>query len=618
MGCIYETESMNRERLIEILVEKKKRSVLLKVPSTSDSLVLAEKKCKEVQEEFYRDINDESKLIKYLESLQSKENKEKFEYELLLYFDSLSPINKTKFTGINGFDSCIDIFKKIIKDLGLFRANEIKKSKYFKDLSALSGRDKLLNSKDFSFKTKYSIQNEEKNYLNTANFINSFINNKRRQQKISLKNPELYFCSLLQSYFSSIEIASQYRLKEIGRIASSLYNPINSFLDRINQKEKFSDNEEKMIKILLFAPILGDNKSDIYRLKISFDKDYIDNNEICLKNSINDKLILKHIYHPLGEERKIENSFIIEKPNIYNISLLKKDLLGELSFLEKISKRDLIPYVKLEHFQENNFYMHDNIYRQFNSILFKYILQSNTLRTLLSNFYPNKIYIFDKEEIINELFNSIIFVPFPIYEGYCATNKKDLSIFINGLISSFFSPILYLSKSCSFIILGLHEGCSHWASAYYSFLYQDNSLYRSIKFSKELLIDIGFVDKDDKDLEKKIIDLVKLDGGEILEIILFGRKLQYFTLNEALFLLCRKSYDVDYKTFNKNYREVNSKDFFVLFQEVIKDANLINLLKSFNIDWNFFQELFRENKLNFSFKRNGEIISNSRCGNIIF
>ena len=618
MGCIYETESMNRERLIEILVEKKKRSVLLKVPSTSDSLVLAEKKCKEVQEEFYRDINDESKLIKYLESLQSKENKEKFEYELLLYFDSLSPINKTKFTGINGFDSCIDIFKKIIKDLGLFRANEIKKSKYFKDLSALSGRDKLLNSKDFSFKTKYSIQNEEKNYLNTANFINSFINNKRRQQKISLKNPELYFCSLLQSYFSSIEIASQYRLKEIGRIASSLYNPINSFLDRINQKEKFSDNEEKMIKILLFAPILGDNKSDIYRLKISFDKDYIDNNEICLKNSINDKLILKHIYHPLGEERKIENSFIIEKPNIYNISLLKKDLLGELSFLEKISKRDLIPYVKLEHFQENNFYMHDNIYRQFNSILFKYILQSNTLRTLLSNFYPNKIYIFDKEEIINELFNSIIFVPFPIYEGYCATNKKDLSIFINGLISSFFSPILYLSKSCSFIILGLHEGCSHWASAYYSFLYQDNSLYRSIKFSKELLIDIGFVDKDDKDLEKKIIDLVKLDGGEILEIILFGRKLQYFTLSEALFLLCRKSYDVDYKTFNKNYREVNSKDFFVLFQEVIKDANLINLLKSFNIDWNFFQELFRENKLNFSFKRNGEIISNSRCGNIIF
>ena len=618
MGCIYETESMNREKLIEILVEKKKRSVLLKVPSTSDLLVLVEKKSKELQEEFYRDINDESKLIKYLESLQSKENKEKFEYELLLYFDSLSPINKTKFTGINGFDSCIDIFKKIIKDLGLFRANEIKKSKYFKDLSALSGRDKLLNSKDFSFKTKYSIQNEEKNYLNTANFINSFINNKRRQQKISLKNPELYFCSLLQSYFSSIEIASQYRLKEIGRIASSLYNPINSFLDRINQKEKFSDNEEKMIKILLFAPILGDNKSDIYRLKISFDKDYIDNNEICLKNSINDKLILKHIYHPLGEERKIENSFIIEKPNIYNISLLKKDLLGELSFLEKISKRDLIPYVKLEHFQENNFYMHDNIYRQFNSILFKYILQSNTLRTLLSNFYPNKIYIFDKEEIINELFNSIIFVPFPIYEGYCATNKKDLSIFINGLISSFFSPIVYLSKSCSFIILGLHEGCSHWASAYYSFLYQDNSLYRSIKFSKELLIDIGFVDKDDKDLEKKIIDLVKLDGGEILEIILFGRKLQYFTLSEALFLLCRKSYDVDYKTFNKNYREVNSKDFFVLFQEVIKDDNLINLMKSFNIDWNFFQELFRENKLNFSFKRNGEIISNSRCGNIIF
>lgn len=618
MGCIYEAESMNREKLIEILVEKRKRSVLLKEPSDSDSLVLVAKESKELQEEFYSDINDESKLIKYLESLQKNENKEKFDYELLFYFDALSPINKTKFTGINGFDSSIDIFKNIIKDLGLFRPNEIKKSKYFKDLSALSGRDKLLNSKDFSFKTKYSIQDEEKNYLKAINFINSFINSKRRQQKISLKNPELYFCSLLQSYFETVENASQHRLNQIGRVASSLYNPINSFLDRINQKEKFTDNEEKMIKVLLFAPILGDNKSDIYRLRISFDKNYIANNEICLKNSINDKLILKHAYYPPGEEMKIENSISIEKPHIYNISLLKKDLLGELTFLEKISKIDLIPYVKLEYFQENNFYMYNDIYRQFNKIIFRYILQSNTLRTLLSNFYPNKIYIFDKEEIINELFNSIIFVPFPIYEGYGATNKKDLSIFINGLISSFSSPIVYLSKSCSFIILGLHEGCSLWASAYYSFLYQDISLNRSIKFSKELLIDIGFVDKDDKDLEKKIIELLKLDGGEILEIILFGRKIQYFTLNEILFLLNRKSYDVDYKTFNKNFQEVNSKDFFVLFQEVTKDTNLANLMKTFNIDWNFFQELFREDKLNFSFKRNGDIISNSRCGNIIF
>ena len=56
----------------------------------------------------------------------------------------------------------------------------------------------------------------------------------------------------------------------------------------------------------------------------------------------------------------------------------------------------------------------------------------------------------------------------------------------------------------------------------------------------------------------------------------------------------------------------------MLFQEVTKETNLANLMKTFNIDWNFFQELFREDKLNFSFKRNGDIISNSRCGNIIF
>ena len=48
MGCIYEAESMNREKLIEILVEKRKRSVLLKEPSDSDSLVLVAKESKEL------------------------------------------------------------------------------------------------------------------------------------------------------------------------------------------------------------------------------------------------------------------------------------------------------------------------------------------------------------------------------------------------------------------------------------------------------------------------------------------------------------------------------------------------------------------------------------------
>ena len=207
-----------------------------------------------------------------------------------------------------------------------------------------------------------------------------------------------------------------------------------------------------------------------------------------------------------------------------------------------------------------------------------------------------------------------------MYEAYGITNKKTLLIFISGLINEFNGSITYLGKSCSFIILGLHEGCVHWASAFYSYLYQDLLLFRSNKFSKEILIEMGFIEKNDKDENSKnnIKNLLKLDGGDILEILLFGRKLEFFSLNEILFLLCKKSYDVDYKTFKKNFKEANEKNLLVLYNEVIEDAELKKFFDANNIDINFFELLEKQNSLYFSFKRNGDILSNSKCGNYRF
>ena len=41
-------------------------------------------------------------------------------------------------------------------------------------------------------------------------------------------------------------------------------------------------------------------------------------------------------------------------------------------------------------------------------------------------------------------------------------------------------------------------------------------------------------------------------------------------------------------------------------------------MKYFKIDLDFFEKLKKSDNLNFSFKKNGEIISNSKCGNLIF
>ena len=150
------------------------------------------------------------------------------------------------------------------------------------------------------------------------------------------------------------------------------------------------------------------------------------------------------------------------------------------------------------------------------------------------------------------------------------TNKKALLIFINGLINKFNGPITYLGKSCSFIILGIHEGCTHWASAFYSFLYQDLSLFRSNKFSIEILKDLGIIGENSENSEDDIERLLNLDGGDVIEIILFGRKLEYFTLKEILFLLCKKSYDVDYRTFKNNFKEINKKKFIGFISRCVR------------------------------------------------
>ena len=616
MGCSYGNELISQERMVEFLVNERKRSSILRKQQISPQISYIDKETNKLRNEFYEDINDESKLIIYLKKLQEMGYNEEFEHELLLYFDSLSPINRTEFTDIKDFDSSLEVFKSVISKLNDFNFNAIKAMNYYNDLSDLCGREKLLNSENFSLKSKFLLKKEDKNYFQNKKIVFSIIEKSRRHQKISLKNPELYFYCLLQSYFQSIANADDYRLHDIATIVLQLYKPICSYLTRINRKEIFSDKENKIINILMYAPIIGNNLSmDIYRIIYSFDNN---DNNIINNNSkyqiANDKLIIKESFEINDGKNQIENLIELPKPNIYNINLLEKEIINPILRNSLISEVYFIKYVKLQYFQENNFYTYNTIYHQFNETLFKNILHSKTIKTLFDDIYPNKEYIFDNDKTVDELFSSIIFIPFPIYKAYGMTNKKTLLIFINGLISEFIGPITYLGKSCSFIILGIHEGCAHWASAFYSFLYQDLFLFRSNKFSTEILIEMGIIECSKNDVES----LLKLDGGDISEIILFGRKLEYFTLNEILFLLCKKSYNVDYKTFKKNFREINKKNLLDLFQEVSEDTELSDFMNAFKIDWNFFKNLKRPKGLNFSFKRNGDILSNSRCGNFGF
>jgi hypothetical protein len=157
---------------------------------------------------------------------------------------------------------------------------------------------------------------------------------------------------------------------------------------------------------------------------------------------------------------------------------------------------------------------------------------------------------------------------------------------------------ILLNSSSSFQIIGIHEICGHWICAYLSYKLNDNSFFKSICYKNYEV----------KGFEKEIqlFNLQKSDGGEIIEKILFSRVMEYTTIKEMLFILCKFSYDNDYITFKKKFKEVNEKDIKFLYDEVTKDYDLKIYLDFIGIDFEYL-ELLEKSEFNLKFKRNGKI-----------
>ena len=115
-------------------------------------------------------------------------------------------------------------------------------------------------------------------------------------------------------------------------------------------------------------------------------------------------------------------------------------------------------YIKIQYFQKYNFYTHNPNYWAFNKKIIQHILHSKTIKTLFELLYPKYDYLFDKKENIDKLIESIIFIPYDLYNSYGITFRKELIIFIGGLFENFSKSMHYLSKSSCFIILGIYEG----------------------------------------------------------------------------------------------------------------------------------------------------------------
>ena len=88
-----------------------------------------------------------------------------------------------------------------------------------------------------------------------------------------------------------------------------------------------------------------------------------------------------------------------------------------------------------------------------------------------------------------------------------------------------------------------------------------------------------------------------------------------FSVNEIFFLLSKKSYNDDFRRFRQNFQKASETDLKTLFDEAKKDKEFANLLQYFNIDET--SEGF-EGNTRYEFKRNGDLLIRSKCGDLKF
>ena len=369
------------------------------------------------------------------------------------------------------------------------------------------------------------------------------------------------------------------------------------------------------MQILFYTPIAAKYNFNTTRLLSNINnKDSQKYNDFTSEGIIvsNNKLIFKYIKKTKSSNKNKTLEF--ENPSIYNIdSILNEQKIGLLD-IESLTKIRLMNYIKIQYFQKNNFYTHDQKYWDFNKNLLKYILQSKTIKSLFQILYPNYEFIFDDEKNINNLIDSIIFVLYDLYDSYGITFRKELLIFIGGLFENFSKQIHYLSKLSSFIVLGIHEGCFHWSSSFYSILKNNISLSDDFSDNEKVNAELEAIEKSGKKFNG-VTKESNFDGGNKIEIILFGREMKDFSVNEILFLLCKKPYNDDFRTFIENFQKASETDLKTLFDEAKKDKELADLLQHFNIDETSEGV---EGNIRYEFKRNGDLLIRSKCGDLKF
>ena len=399
--------------------------------------------------------------------------------------------------------------------------------------------------------------------------------------------------------------------KSIDYNNEEITRDINDFCSFINNNNK-NNNKIEENKIDEVIPIEKNYRKSLLYLRYLNGFDYYIEKRMLIdyeKNDFLDKIefifftIIYFIYNNKGKvdfDRKFIKYALYEPENIRKESIkvlnLNKTDKAYLKTLNQETKESLIytylitSDIPIKNVINNPFENCSNYYKfplnmtkniilfdnEFFNELKKFILQVYESKLFKEIFYITEefkdfLYPFEGEEkdnIFSEMFEITKFYPFELDNLYGYTNKILPRIIISSLFKDCSSIERIIGNFAYLLNTLFHEQMKHYIKAliYYNSLRLNLSFslvsdkplkeetfekyYNIVKKKKELL-DVFKVSNDE------IREIKQSDGGDKLEILLYGQKLQHIYISAALYLLDIDSYNKSISEHLIEFLEIN-------------------------------------------------------------
>ncbi len=302
-------------------------------------------------------------------------------------------------------------------------------------------------------------------------------------------------------------------------------------------------------------------------------------------------------------------------------------------------------YLRLSKFNKTHF---NKKYLDIIKNFFKEILKSTTIKSLIEFIYYSE-YInclnLYSERIIDEIFEQIYFLPYELEYISAMSDADSCSIFTSGLIlvpkgyttkNLFENPEVKILNFGKITIILTHEIIGHIIKIYLKKLKltnednspSNNNLYNKLKtkYGKNKKL-FEIVQEFKKNIDKFDDDE---EGGNQIEIFLYGEIKNTVSINECLYLLDLNNYKKHFNDFKNDFVAISKKNESDKYKYKVNDFNglltkdlyyslLSNfddiIVKSFNIKHKFKKGNF--NSLTIEFGRCGTNQMKKKRGRVI-